>query len=156
MKVNGLNCQTYTARNFGNINKSNTTLNTSVDYTKENQKLLLSLAALSAAGAAFITSFIAKDNNTTALNLIKETTNDIYSSVSNKPKPDELSKLLNGKRNADAINKYKVYIAQKKLDSLQRKILNGEFNNKPKEVYSNLIKNKNKLEKTINCGLNKI
>ncbi len=155
MKVNRLN-QTMVSPDYYNhrIQNNNNEQQYYPNYKEERKKIFLGLAGLAVIGAAAVITCAAKDNNTTALKYMQNKATSFVLKLSNKEQIDPVTKLLEGKRDAEALKKYQAYIAQKKIDSLQKKFLDGSFNNRSSEVYNHLISNKHKLQKIINSALN--
>ncbi len=140
MKINGIN-NVLAKTGFKSAEPEKTGIR-NVDLSKEDaDKVKLCLAGLALIGAASIGSAVLKKKNIKPLNILKE-------KFHKEPVTDPIIKKLNGRRDAEAVKLYKGYKAQEKSASLKRKILNGDFNGKPNEVYEHLIKNEQKLERT--------
>jgi cell division protein FtsL len=65
------------------------------------------------------------------------------------PKQDRLTKILKGRRDETAVVDYQIFQAQKKIASLDKKILNNEINISNPNIRQKLVKNKVELERFI-------
>ena len=103
--------------------KSAATTNPNIQNKKRN-KLIPALAALACAGIALI--YLNKKLDTVAVE-------------------EPIYKILNGGRDIQAVEKSKQYIAQKKLNSLQNKLVNCEIKINNPHVYEHIKNNQRKL-----------
>ncbi len=117
------------------------------NFTKdESDKIKTGLAGLAVIGVAAVCSAALKKNNNKPYAALKE-------NFFKKQEVDPILKKLDGKRDSDAVKLYNAMKAQEKSISLKQKMLNGEFNGKPNEVYGYLIKNEQKLERTTRAAM---
>lgn len=141
MRINAINpaCKTPHFKAPGNLEK---TAEESRSYDLiDKKKLLAASSAVAAIGIAAIAIYAARTSGFKPSDAIKK----LKTKLNKKPDIDPVEKILKGKRDAEALNKYKKYRAQQKIDSLNRRLSNGEFNNKPQRVFTALRKNEIKL-----------
>lgn len=114
-------------------------------YPEETKKLQLYMAGLAVIGAAAVGYSIVKKYNPESIKKLKYKITDFKNLLLNKPATDDLTKLVEKKRGQDAVQIYKSYRAEKKLQSFKTKLLNGNFDGKPQEVFNHLRKNEQNL-----------
>ncbi len=119
LPINSIN-NTY----FKNSNVKSVKATNPYKQDKKRNKLVPALAALACAGIALI--YINKKITTSALE-------------------EPIYKILNGQRDLTAVEKYKQYIAQKKLNSLQNKLVNCKIKINNPHVYERIKNNQRKL-----------
>ena len=110
----------------------------------DSKKLALVSGTLALATITATGFHIMKKNNTTISKEVLKLVNKAKQAIQDFNDPP-IEKILKGKRDAEAVTKYHQYRAQKKLDSLNRRLLNGEFSNKPQRVFDALKQNERKL-----------
>lgn len=129
MKINAIN----------SVNKSshfksqhNTSVISPTEKLSDGKKQLLGLAALSAAGIACIC--IAGNKN--VLKNIKS-----FVEKKNRITTNSSLKAIGKKRGPEALRRYNYEEATRKMESLHRRLLNGEFNNKSPEALEKIRRN---------------
>ncbi|MCD7780912.1 MAG: hypothetical protein LUH05_09615 [Candidatus Gastranaerophilales bacterium] len=141
MKVNSVS-----SSSAGTVFRSkNTELKKSKNNVKSNDnsdKLKAGLAGLAILGTVLVCNAVVKKNNN------NEGIFKIIEKKLTSEKPDPIMQKIGDKRDAEAVKLYKSLKAQEKIDSLRKRVMNGEFNNKPSEIFQRLIENEQKLEKT--------
>ncbi len=131
-----------------NYNKTDIAPSASTADDEENI-IRLGLAGLAIIGAAAIGKSALKYKGLTPAKLIKDTGSKVYKKFSKKPPVDPMIKALRGKRDANALKLYRVLQAEKKIDSLNKKVLSGFFKGKSSEVFNHLGKNARMLQQQI-------
>lgn len=137
------------AKNYTHFNnsfpKSKMSKNSTYTYDFIDEKKLIkttgTLAFATITAAAFL---VMKRNNTTPMKEAAKVVKNINKAIKEFNDPP-IDKILKGKRDAEAVKKYNQYMAQKKLDSLNKRLLDGEFSNKPQRVFDALKRNEIKL-----------
>ena len=109
---------------FKNSNVKSVKTTNPYTQDKKRNKLVPALAALACAGIALI--YLNKKLTTAALE-------------------EPIYKILNGGRDIQAVEKYKQYIAQKKLNSLQNILVNCGIKINNPHVYEHIKNNQRKL-----------
>ena len=139
---------TMPAKNYTHFNsfkKSNQQNTKSQTYVHmDSKKLAMVSGTLALATITATAIHIMKKNKTTPLKEAKKIITNLKETIKDFNDPP-IEKLLKGKRDAAAVEKYNQYVAQKKLDSLNRRLLDGEFSNKPQRVFDALRRNEIKL-----------
>ena len=97
---------------------------------------------------ATVTNAIMKKNNHSIPELLGKLVGNISKKMASN-KQDPLLRVLDGKRDANAVKIYKKYQSQAKIKSFAEKFLAGEYNNKPSNVYDYMCKNMEVLSRTV-------
>ena len=132
----------------GNINfHANYTGNDKKYYSSnpdKNKPLIIGLVGLAIIGAASVGTAILKKNNSSPVEIIKNAAGKITEKLPKKQPQDPIASRLGASRDKLL---YEGLRAQQKINSLETRYLNGEFNNiKDKEKVMNYIaKNKQEL-----------
>lgn len=144
MKISAIS----SAQNYAHLNsfkKSKQQKEASYTYDFiDSKKLALTTSLLALATITTTNLHIMKKNNTTPMKEATKLARNIKKAVQEFNDPP-IEKILKGKRDAEATRKYNQYMAQNKLDSLNQRLLNGEFSNKPQRVFNALRENEMKL-----------
>lgn len=145
MKVNGVNSVKNDTSFMSARKRYNS--NPQCSCKRDDGILATGLVALGILGAATVLNCVAKKNNMSAPQFIKHSFNKAKAYLSDKPEPDFLNVLIKNKRDANAVKSYKGYRAKKKMESLHKRLLSGEFDGKSKEVFNRLRRNEIKLRR---------
>jgi hypothetical protein len=128
---------------FLSPNFSSSNSQTKPIFQNDEQKIKTGLVALGVIGAATVTYAVLKHNN---LNPLKQVQNFV-NKFTLSSKEDEVNMILKGKRDEEAYKKYKAYIAEQKIDSLNKKLLNGQFSKTSDDAILHITRNAAKLRK---------
>ncbi|HIS88225.1 TPA: hypothetical protein IAA87_02200 [Candidatus Avigastranaerophilus faecigallinarum] len=147
MKISAINTVQKNG-NFIQSKKQNDKEPCIIDSIYQNEKLLKAgLTGLAIIGSAAIGFNILKSQGKDPIKIVKNTYSKIHNFLSEKPKPDPIIQRIGDKRDAEAVRLYKALIAEKKMNSLHKKLLAGHFDGKSKDVFESLRKNEVKLRR---------
>ena len=119
-----------------------------IDSIYQNEKAIKKgLVGLAVIGAAAVGFNLIKHSGKNPVQIIKNNANKVKDFLSEKPKPDPIIQRIGDKRDAEAVRLYKALIAEKKMNSLHKKLLAGHFDGKSKDVFESLRKNEVKLRR---------
>ncbi len=111
-----------------------------VYYVQNENVLRFGLLGLAIIGASAVTTAILKKNNISPAEILKKSFEKITKNM-NKSKQDPILRVLDGKRDAEAVKIYQKYRSQAKINSFAAKFLAGEYDRKPQDVLSHMSKN---------------
>ena len=149
MRVNAINPNTYAlsykaAKYTGNITPSFRT-----DLSR-GEKISICAVTSAALALAIASIAITKKSGKNPIKLLKIQKDKVTKKFHKAhPPKDRLTKLLKNRRDENAFIDYKVFQAQKKISSLDKKILNNEINISDPSVRQKIVKNKVDLERFI-------
>jgi hypothetical protein len=144
MQVNKVS-SVYNTLSFGQ-RKASRRNDAPVYYVQNENVLKFGLLGLAIIGAAAVSTAILKKNNISPKDLIKKSVEGISKHMAAN-KQDPIIRVLDGKRDANAVRMYQKYTSQAKINSFAAKFLAGEFENKPQDVLSHMRNNIDKLNK---------
>lgn len=130
MKILPVNSISNRAYFKGTVTKQGAFSNPNIDEKKK--KIVPALIALACAGLCFV--YLNRKLDTVQLE-------------------EPIFQILNGQRDILAVQKYKQFIAQKKLNSLKNKLVNCEIQINTPKVYEHIKNNQMKLLETINASI---
>ena len=149
MRVNSINRFNY-APNFKSVKYTgNITPAFRTDLSR-GEKIAICAASSAALGLAIASVAITKKQGKNPIKLLQIQKNKIIKKFQKEhPKKDKLTKILKNRRDESAITDYKIFQAQKKISSLNQKILNNEININDPNVRKNIVRNKVRLERFV-------
>lgn len=109
----------------------------------------ISICAVSSAvlGLTVASMAIIKKSGKTPIKFLKRQKNLLLNKLQKSHhKQDPVVKMLKGRRDASAVKDYQIYMAKKKIASLDKKVLNNQINMTP-EAHKHIVKNKIALER---------
>ena len=110
------------------------------EFLKDNTKLETCLTALGVFGLAAVCFTVGRKG----VEPLKNFKHNVVELVK-KPK-DPMVKALRGRRDAKAVKKYNLLVAQKKLDSLTVKVQSHQFDTKPARALHKILDNMAELQ----------